>query len=83
MLDPLFFLISRLNKACSPLLLKIGIKDIYPILKFSALHASTTQRGKPSLVDINNFSYIKFKSTIIYIYEFINIAKQCFIILYN
>ena len=39
MLDPLFFLISRLNNACSPLVinlqinLAIGIKDI-PFLSF-------------------------------------------------
>ena len=42
MVDPLFFFISRLNNACSPLVInlqinpQIGIKEGYPILKFSA-----------------------------------------------
>ena len=43
----------------------------------------TTQRAKLSLVDTNNFSDTKFKSTFICIYVFINIAEQCVIILYN
>ena len=42
MLDPLFFLISRLNMACSPIVINLQINEQigilgYPILKFSAL----------------------------------------------
>ena len=47
------------------------------------LHASTTKRVQPSLVDKNNFFYTKLKSTFTCIYVFIYIAEQCFIILYN